>query len=109
MRIYITILSIFILTMACNNSDTPPPKPKKEPIPELSSISVTLPEAPGSDEFKSNCMTCHSLKYIEMQPNFTRKTWQKEVDKMIKTFGAPITDSAAVKIVDYLAAIKGKE
>ena len=44
-----------------------------------------------------------------MQPNFTRKTWQKEVDKMIKTFGAPITDSAAVKIVDYLAAIKGKE
>ena len=64
---------------------------------------------PGKEEFQSRCITCHSLQYIQMQPAFPRKTWEKIVDKMIKNFGAPITDSTAVKIVDYLVEIKGKK
>ena len=34
----------------------------------------------------------------------TKDFWQAEVTKMIKVYGAPIDDSDASKIVDYLAA-----
>lgn len=63
----------------------------------------------GEELVKMHCMTCHSLKYIEMQPAFPRKTWEKITGKMIKNFGAPIPDSAAKKIVDYLVSVKGTE
>jgi hypothetical protein len=36
-------------------------------------------------------------------PQFTKDFWQAEVTKMIKVYGAPIDDSDASKIVDYLA------
>jgi hypothetical protein len=65
-------------------------------------------KVPGEELFKAGCITCHSLRYIEMQPPFPRKTWEKIVDKMIKNFGAPIPDSSAKVIVDYLVTIKGK-
>jgi hypothetical protein len=64
-------------------------------------------ESEGEELFNTHCITCHSLRYIEMQPAFPRKTWEKITDKMIKSFGAPIDDSSAVKIVDYLMSIKG--
>jgi mono/diheme cytochrome c family protein len=61
----------------------------------------------GEALYKIHCVTCHTLRYIEMQPAFSRKTWEKITEKMIKGFGAPIADSSAVLIVDYLTAIKG--
>ena len=61
----------------------------------------------GEELFRMHCITCHTLGYIDMQPDFTRKTWEKITDKMIKSFGAPIPDSAAVEIVDYLMFVKG--
>ncbi len=42
-----------------------------------------------------------------MQPDFSAKTWGKEVDKMIKTYGAHITEPEAKQISRYLATIKG--
>ncbi|SRR5258706_1526310 len=63
----------------------------------------------GAEAFKANCITCHSLRYIQMQPDFPEKTWQKIVDKMAKSFGAPISDSTSKAIVRYLVAIKGKK
>jgi hypothetical protein len=44
-----------------------------------------------------------------MQPNFSGKAWGKEVDKMVKTFGAHITKDEARQITDYLTAIKGSD
>lgn len=53
-------------------------------------------------------MPCHSLRYIEMQPNMPHKAWEKTVTKMIKMYGAPVRDSLeAAAIVDYLTEIKG--
>lgn len=75
-----------------------------EQLKEIKSFYST----PEKEEFKARCITCHSLKYIEMQPAFPRKTWEKIVDKMSKNFGAPIPDSSAKMIVDYLMVIKGK-
>jgi len=37
----------------------------------------------------------------------TRQVWDAEVTKMIKAFGAPISDADAKEIVDYLSANYG--
>ena len=61
----------------------------------------------GEELIKTHCITCHTLGYIDMQPDFPRKTWEKITEKMIKSYGAPIPDSAITGIVDYLVAVKG--
>ncbi len=75
----------------------------------IDDYQVNFPEGEGYSEFKSSCITCHSLRYIEMQPDFPEKTWETIVNKMKKNFGAPISDSASVKIVKYLTTVKGKK
>lgn len=79
---------------------------------EAESISITgyktiMPHAAGYEAFESNCITCHSLRYIQMQPDFPQKKWETIVDKMVKSFGAPIPDSTAKRIVAYLTEVKG--
>ena len=64
---------------------------------------------PQKQEFRARCITCHSLRYIETQPNFSRETWEKIVEKMSKNFGASIPDTSAKMIVDYLMEIKGND
>jgi hypothetical protein len=74
---------------------------------EVEEVKVVLPQAGDVELVEQYCVPCHSLRYIEMQPSMTHKTWQKVVDKMIKTYGAPIHDSETVeRIVNYLWAIK---
>lgn len=68
----------------------------------------TFPQVKGYDKFAASCTICHSKRYIEMQPNFTKVAWAKVVHKMITTYGAPISDTDAAEIVEYLATIKGK-
>jgi sulfite dehydrogenase (cytochrome) subunit B len=67
---------------------------------------VDFPALEGKDLFMSYCAICHSLKYISMQPDFPRKTWEAEVSKMVVKYHAPIDSVNSKKIVDYLVAIK---
>jgi hypothetical protein len=67
-----------------------------------------LPQGPGRDAFMLSCTICHSNRYVTMQPHFSRKIWAAEVDKMRKTYGAPISDEQAAQSVDYLVSIRGK-
>ena len=79
-------------------------------VKELEDVKVVLPQAGNVTLVEQYCVPCHSLRYIEMQPRLTHKAWEKTVDKMIKSFGAPVPDSqTAADIVNYLYAIKGKE
>jgi hypothetical protein len=51
------------------------------------------------------CKACHSADYIATQPSGKGKAfWQAEVQKMIKTYKAPIEDNDAAVIANYLAA-----
>lgn len=61
----------------------------------------------GYDTFVKSCTVCHSLRYVTMQPKLSRKAWQANVDKMVKTFGAHITKEEARAIVNYLVTVKG--
>lgn len=70
--------------------------------------SITLKKAPGLDKVQANCGTCHSLDYIQMNSPFMNPaTWDAEVTKMIKAYGAPISDADAAAIKEYLKANYG--
>jgi sulfite dehydrogenase (cytochrome) subunit B len=57
----------------------------------------------GLDKVEANCQACHSLSYIPMNSVFLNAAgWDAEVTKMIKAFGAPIDESDAKAIADYL-------
>ena len=66
------------------------------------SFPADLAEGPGRAETGSFCAMCHSTRYITMQPPLPAATWEAEVNKMIKTFGAPIPEGTAKKIISYL-------
>jgi mono/diheme cytochrome c family protein len=64
---------------------------------------VQLKQAPGLDRVEANCAACHSLDYIQMNSPFPNGAlWDAEVTKMIKAFGAPISEADAAVIADYL-------
>ena len=58
----------------------------------------------GSQEVRIYCNSCHSPSYITMQPPLPAATWEAEVNKMNKTFGAAIPDDSTQKIILYLQA-----
>lgn len=62
-------------------------------------------DAPKLDITQNNCSACHSADYILTQPPRRGQAfWAAEVNKMIKTYKAPIAESDVKDIVDYLAA-----
>ncbi len=69
---------------------------------------IDLKKAPGLDVVEGNCASCHSLDYVQMNSPFLNAAgWDAEVAKMIKFFGAPISDADAKTIADYLKANYG--
>jgi len=63
---------------------------------------VVLKPGPGLDKVEGHCGACHSLDYIQMNSFLNAAGWSAEVTKMIKAFGAPISDADTKAIVDYL-------
>src|SRR5262245_14308700 len=61
-----------------------------------------LADGLGRAETQISCAPCHTLRYITMQPPLPAATWDAEVRKMIKTYGAQISDADAQKIIQYL-------
>ncbi len=106
-RLYILLFILYIFSCTEDKKTIIETPKTKEPAKELSTLEPYLPVAVGQKTFQRHCLACHSTKYIEMQPNFPEKTWQKIVDKMVKNFGAPIPDSSVKVIVKYLVDVKG--
>ena len=94
--------------MSCSEQSTKTEPSVAATAPDLKHITTELPKAPGSRTFNVNCVICHSARMVQNQPDFPEKTWTAIVTKMQKTFGAPVSDSAAKIIIQYLVAIKGK-
>ncbi len=70
--------------------------------------SIELKAGAGLETVQGNCGSCHSLDYIKINSPFLNHAgWQAEVTKMIKTYGAPITDEDAKVILDYLTTNYG--
>jgi sulfite dehydrogenase (cytochrome) subunit B len=62
-------------------------------------------QAAGFQAAQENCMTCHSVDYVAMQPPRKGQAfWDAEVTKMIKVYRAPIAEEQAKAIAAYLGA-----
>jgi sulfite dehydrogenase (cytochrome) subunit B len=71
---------------------------------------VSLKKGAGLEQVEANCGACHSLDYIQMNsPFMTSAVWDAEIAKMINVFGAPISESDARAIGDYLKANYGAD
>lgn len=69
---------------------------------------ATLKPGPGVEVTRQQCASCHSTDYIVTQPRGDARQWDGVVTKMIKVFGAPVSDQDARTIVEYLSAHYGK-
>ena len=70
--------------------------------------AVELKPGPGKEVVENSCNACHSLDYIVINsPFLSEKQWEASVNKMIKTFGAPIEEAEAKQIVSYLTKTYG--
>ena len=66
-----------------------------------------LKPGPHSDLAQTQCQFCHSTDYIVTQPRGDAKQWDAVVTKMIKVFGAPLSEADAKAITEYLATTYG--
>lgn len=65
--------------------------------------NVPLKAGTGLQTVEAYCGACHSLDYPRINaPFLNRQGWEAEVNKMIKTFGAPIKPDDAKVIINYL-------
>jgi cytochrome c5 len=69
---------------------------------------ATLKPGPGVEVTRQQCVGCHSTDYIVIQPRGDARQWDGVVTKMIKVFGAPVSEQDARTIVEYLSTQYGK-
>jgi mono/diheme cytochrome c family protein len=65
---------------------------------------VDLAPGDGQQEVLIYCNTCHGTRHITMQPPLPAVSWEEEVNKMNKTYGAAIPEDSTRKITAYLGA-----
>lgn len=67
-------------------------------------------DLPGYSVAQRNCMTCHSVHYVQSQPTTSPRTyWEATVKKMKHPFGAQFSDADIPDLVDYLSKTYGAE
>lgn len=64
--------------------------------------AAELTQGDGLQEVQIYCNTCHSPRYITMQPPLPAASWAAEVKKMNLSFGAGISEDSTKKIIVYL-------
>ena len=99
-------VTVLALACGCSSPGAPSPPSTMHTL-RLPAETVVLPDGAGRDAVVSACAVCHTPRYVLEQPRLPRKTWAAEVDKMRKTYGAPVADEDVGRIVDYLVAVRG--
>src|SRR3974390_483731 len=66
-----------------------------------------LPRAEGREAYLQVCVSCHSPRYVTMQPVLSQAQWEQETDKMAKTYGAQMDQEQRKSIITYLVSIHG--
>jgi hypothetical protein len=56
----------------------------------------------GREAVEAYCSTCHSTRYISMQPPLPAQTWAAEVNKMVNVMGQSIPEDVRDQIITYL-------
>ena len=74
---------------------------------DLPAMTFDLADGPNRDKVAGFCAVCHGVEYIPMQPKLSKAQWTATVTKMVKTFGAPVPQEEADRIIEYLAGAYG--
>lgn len=74
---------------------------------ELPPETASFKPGPGVGLANGNCLTCHSVEYVAMQPPLSQKGWTAEVKKMREKYGAQFSEDQIAPIVDYLTRTYG--
>lgn len=82
--------------------------PRSYDLPEPTA-QLRAPQDPahrrGFEAAQGNCMACHSVDYIAMQPPHKGAAfWDSEVTKMRKVYHAPVDEADGQAIAAYLAS-----
>jgi sulfite dehydrogenase len=64
--------------------------------------TVAFKQDVGAEIANGQCLTCHSVEYVVIQPPMQRAFWKAEVVKMQQKYGAQIPDGQVEAVVDYL-------
>src|SRR5882724_5487178 len=56
----------------------------------------------GAELANAQCLVCHSVEYVSMQPPMTRAFWKSTVQKMQQKYGAAVADKQVDPLADYL-------
>ncbi len=68
--------------------------------------AAEAPADPAKELFEAKCSICHPLSR-PLGEHQDRAEWTKDVTRMQKVNGCPITDEEAKVIIDYLVKIRG--
>jgi hypothetical protein len=88
-----------------NIAQPSPVKQQPDGAYKIDAFPLYKPElAPGEgrQDVEAYCNTCHTPSYIPMQPPLPAVTWEAEVTKMGKAFGAQIPAESQASILKYL-------
>src|SRR5712671_1516330 len=70
---------------------------------QLPPETTAFKQDPGAEIANAQCLICHSVEYVTMQPPMPRPFWKSSVQKMQQKYGAPIPDAQVEELADYLA------
>jgi sulfite dehydrogenase (cytochrome) subunit B len=99
------LMGVYLLSFAWPSAENP----KRERAIELpaDNAMAELKPGPGAEVVRANCVACHSTDYIVRQPRSDATHWETEVRKMVRVFGAPISEGDVETIVRYLSTVYG--
>ncbi len=92
---------LFVLSLAC--------APAAVLKIELPHETASFKPGFGSDLANGQCLTCHSVEYVMMQPPEPQPFWEAEVKKMQEKYGAQIPQEQVAAIVSYLTRNYGAQ
>jgi len=69
---------------------------------QLRPETVAFKQDIGAEIANGQCLTCHSVEYVVIQPPMQRAFWKAEVQKMQQKYGAQIPEEQVEAVVDYL-------
>ena len=103
----VTIIAVLMLTIAGGLFGALRAEMNGSKTIELPVMTFDLAPGPDREKVQGYCAVCHGTEYIPMQPKLSKALWTGTVNKMIKTFGAPVPQEDADKIVNYLSTAYG--
>lgn len=76
---------------------------------ELPAETAVFKAGQGAELANGQCLVCHSVEYVVMQPPSPRAFWAASVKKMREKYGAAISDDQVEPLLDYLTRHYGVE